>query len=293
MSLSPSLRPRRSVLYMPGSNERAMEKARALAVDSVVFDLEDAVAPDQKRKARKLILNALDDGGFGHRELVVRVNGLDTEWAMDEIEAFAQAPISAICLPKVNSADDVRRASRALKSYGASSHLEIWAMIETPLGVLNAAEIATSDARLSLLLMGTSDLAKEMRVPHTCDRIGLQYALSRCVTAARANGLDIIDGVHLDLEDVRGFRQVCQQGRQMGFDGKSLIHPKQIDIANEEFGLSEEQIDLSRRILEAWKSAEVAGKAVAVVDGKLIEVLHVEEARRTLALAEAVAERNR
>lgn len=286
-----SLRPRRSVLYMPGSNQRALEKAKTLNADALVLDLEDAVAPEQKAAARHQVLSALKQGDYGLREMVVRINALNTPWGVDDVLAVANAPISAVCVPKVESAEQVRAVSRLLKEAGAAADVEIWAMIETPRGVLNVNAIAESDARLSLLLMGTSDLAKDMRIPHTPDRIGFIPALSQCVLAARANQLDIIDGVQLDLDDQDGLRAICQQGRNLGFDGKSLIHPKQIEITNEVFSPAPEDVERARKIIDAWKSTQAAGEAVVVVDGKLVEVLHVEEAHRTLSICQAIAER--
>lgn len=282
-------RPRRSVLYMPGSNERALEKARSLPADTLVLDLEDAVPPEKKESARETVIAAVQKGGYGNRELVIRVNAQSSDWGADDVRAVAAAPVSAVCMPKVESADQVRGVASLLKSAGASSDMQIWAMIETPAGVLNVANIAGADDRLSVIMMGTSDLAKEMRIPHTTDRIGFIPSLSLCVLAARANGLDIIDGVHLDLEDDDGLRAVCEQGRNLGFDGKSLIHPRQIQAANEVFGPTPVDIARARKIIDAWKETQAAGKAVVLVDGKLVEVLHVEEAHRTLAIAEAIA----
>ncbi len=284
-----SLRPRRSVLYMPGANSRAMEKAKTLPADALVLDLEDAVSPDQKESAREQVVAALQAGGFGKRELVVRINGLDTPWAMDDAHAVAGLPLDAVCIPKVESAGQVQQVVDWLEEFGAADHVGVWAMIETPKGVSNVEAIAAAHPRLQLLLMGTSDLAKELRVPHTPDRIGFIYSLSRCVLAARQNGLDAIDGVHLSLDDEEGLRQICVQGRSLGFDGKSLIHPRQIEVANQTFGPDAEEVGRARRMIQAFEEAEAAGKGVAVADGKLVEVLHVEEARRTLAIAAAIS----
>ena len=284
-----SVKPRRSVLYMPGSNTRAMEKAKTLDADTLVLDLEDAVAPDQKEAARKLVVDAVNAGGFGRRELVIRVNGLDTPWCAEDIRAVAKAPVAAVCLPKIESAQQVENVVEQLNAAGAPAEMEVWAMIETPRGVQNVNQIAAAHSRLTLLMMGTSDLAKDMRVPHTPDRIGFITPLSLCVLAARAEGLDILDGVHLSLDDEEGLRSVCEQGRQLGFDGKTLIHPKQIAVANEVFGPSEADVDKARRIIEAFAQAEAEGKGVVVVDGKLVENLHVEEAQRVLSIHEAIA----
>lgn len=283
--------PRRSVLYMPGANTRALEKARSLDADVLILDLEDAVAPSQKVQARQHILDALAEGGYGHRELVVRVNGFDTLWGREEIAAFAHAPISALCLPKVESAAEVQAVVQLLVQEQAPETLKLWAMAETPRGVLAIDEIAGSHSRLEAIVMGTSDLAKELRVPHTPDRLGLQASLSQCVLAARAHGLDVLDGVHLNLDDEAGFVQACEQGVQLGFDGKTLIHPKQIAAANEAFGPSDQQLAQAKKIHQAWVEAEAQGLGVVVVDGRLVESLHVDEALRILAIGEALAAR--
>jgi len=283
-----SLTPRRSVLYMPGSNLRAMEKAKSLAADTIVMDLEDAVAPDQKAVARQQVVSAVNDGGYGYRELVIRVNGSDTPWFQGDVRAVAGTCAKAICLPKIESAEQVGQAVEALDAAGAAPDMEVWAMIETPKGVQQVNAIAAAHPRLSLLMMGTSDLAKEMRIPHTADRLGFITSLSLCVLAARAEGLDILDGVHLALDDETGLRALCKQAKQLGFDGKALIHPTQIDIANQVFAPEAAEVDKAQRIIAAFEQAESEGKGVAVVDGKLVENLHVEEAKRTLAIQEAI-----
>jgi len=288
-----SLKPRRSVLYMPGSNARALEKAKTLNADTLVLDLEDAVAPQQKQEARERVVDAVNLGGYGNREMVIRVNGLDTIWCRDDLQAIAKAKISAVCLPKIESAEQVLSTVELLDQFGADPAMEIWAMIETPKGVQNVNAIAAAHPRLTLLMMGTSDLAKEMRIPHTPDRIGFVTALSLCVLAARAEGLDILDGVHLALDDEEGLRAVCLQGKQLGFDGKTLIHPKQLDLANEIFGPSVADADKAQIIIEAFAQAESEGKGVVVVDGKLVENLHVEEARRVLAIFSTISAQNR
>lgn len=282
------LRPRRSVLYMPGSNARALEKAKTLSADSLVLDLEDAVSPDQKIAARGQVVAAVTAGGYGYREMVIRVNGLDTQWAEEDILAVAQAPVAAVCVPKVETAEQVLRVVELLEQGGADESVTVWAMIETPKGVVNVQAIAAAHPRLSLLMMGTSDLAKEMRIPHTLDRIGFIAALSECVLAARLNGLDALDGVHLDLHDETSLRLVCEQGRNLGFDGKTLIHPNQIAVTNEVFSPKADEVERAGRIITAFTQAEAEGKGVVVVDGKLVENLHVDEARRTLAIAEAI-----
>lgn len=285
-----TLRPRRSVLYMPGSNQRAMEKARALPADSLVLDLEDAVAPAQKSAARQLVVDAVANGGYGRRELAIRINSLDTEWGEDDLVAVAGSRADAICLPKVESAAQVLAVANALDNLGVSLDMAIWAMLETPRGILRAEEIAAAHPRLNVLVMGTSDLAKELRVPHTPDRLGLLPALGAGVLAARAHGLDILDGVYLDIADSAGFHAICEQGRKLGFDGKTLIHPNQIAAANEVFGPDDKAIEHAQRILGAWDEAQREGRGVALLDGKLVENLHADEARRVLAIAAVIAE---
>ena len=285
-----SMRPRRSVLYMPGSNSRALEKARTLFADSLVFDLEDAVSPENKVLARERVITAVQAGGYGQRELVVRVNGLDTPWGEEDVRALSSQPVAALCLPKIESAASIQRVADLMSTYGAPPSMAIWAMIETPRGVASAQEIAAAHPRLSALLMGTTDLAKELRVPHTPDRIGLQISLGACVLAARMANIDVLDGVYLAIDDAEGFAASCRQGRDLGFDGKTLIHPSQIDSANYVFGPSTEAIARARRIMAAWEEASTEGKALAVVDGKLVESMHVDEAKRTLAMAELIAQ---
>ena len=286
-----SVRPRRSALYMPGSNARALDKARGLPADALILDLEDAVAPDQKAAAREQVLAAVTEGGYGKRELVVRVNGFDSRWGRDDIVCFANAPIAALCLPKVESAGEINAVVQLLKQ--ERSTLKLWLMAETPRGILNIDALCGADERVEVIVMGTSDLAKELRVPQRADRLGLQLSLQHCVLAARAHGLDILDGVYLDIRDPAGFAEACAQGVALGFDGKTLIHPDQIDAANRAFAPTEQTLERARRILEAWREAEAAGKAVAVVDGKLVENLHVSEAERQLAIASAIAEGKR
>jgi len=283
-------RPRRSVLYMPGSNTRAMEKARGLAADALILDLEDAVAPDAKAMARANVATALRAGGYGKRELIVRVNGLATPWGHDDLGAAATMKANAVLLPKVESADTVRQAGALLVAAGAPPSLALWCMIETPLGVLHAEEIAASSPRVAALVMGTSDLAKDLQARHTRERLPMLTALGLCILAARAYRLAILDGVHLDLADDDGFAAVCRQGRELGFDGKTLIHPKTIGAANAAFAPAPEEITWSRRVIAAHAEAEAAGKGVVLVDGKLIENLHVEDARRTVALSAEIAE---
>ncbi|EIJ42553.1 citrate lyase beta subunit [Beggiatoa alba B18LD] len=286
-----ALRPRRSMLYMPGANARALEKARMLPADSLILDMEDAVAPDAKAQAREQIVLAVTEGGYGKREIIVRVNGLDTAWGKDDLYTVAKLPIDGVLLPKVNSLQEIDAAVTCLTEAGASAELPIWIMAETALGMLNIASIATHP-RLAGIVMGTSDLAKEMRVKHTADRIGMLVPLSLCVLAARANGLEILDGVYLNLEDETGFCAACEQGKNMGFDGKTLIHPKQIDVTNQIFSPSGADINHAREVIQAWEEARKASKGVVVVNGKLVENLHYEESLRVLALADAIKERN-
>lgn len=290
--LSQNIRPRRSVLYMPGSNTRALEKARILPVDSLIFDLEDAVAPEAKVQARQCVIAAVTEGGYKQREIVVRVNGLDTPWGRDDIAAIAKLPIQGVLLPKVNTPTQIEQAIEWLDKNGGEATLPIWMMAETPQGILNIDRIAGCHPRLAAIIMGTSDLAKDMRVRHTKDRIGLLVPLSLCVMAARAHGLEIIDGVHLNLDDEEGFQAACTQARDLGFDGKTLIHPKQIEVANQIFAPSAMEVKHAREILGAWEEAQKQGKGVVVVNGRLVENLHVEEAKRLLALAGVIGERN-
>ena len=282
--------PRRSVLYIPGANERAMEKARGIDCDGVIFDLEDAVAPEVKPRARERIAAAISAGGYGHRELVVRANGLDTPWGAGDIARMAALPIAAMLFPKIETVTQVADIVARIDAAGGAE-LAVWIMIETPRGVQNAEALAASSDRVTVLAMGTSDLVKELRGRHRADRAGVTYALQRCVIAARAAGKEILDGVHLDFRDAASFRAACEQGRDLGFDGKTLIHPTQVPVANAVFGPSAEEIDFARRAREAWEAARAAGKGVAEVDGRLVENMHVAEAERTLAFADALAGR--
>lgn len=288
--MAATIRPRRSMLYMPGSNARVLEKGRSLPADALIFDLEDAVAPDAKETARRQILDALTEGGYGKREILVRVNGLDSEWGSEDIAVMARSGADAILLPKVESAEMVRRAEELMVDGGAPDDMAVWCMIETPLGVLHAEEIAWGSSRLGGFVMGTSDLAKDLHCLHTPDRLPFVTSLSLCVLAARAHGLAILDGVHLDLSDDEGFAASCRQGLDFGFDGKTLIHPKTIAKANEIFAPSEEDIAWSRKIIAAHAEASSQGKGVVVVDGKLVENLHVENARRIVGLAAMIDE---
>ncbi len=285
--MTETARPRRSLLYMPGSNARALEKARTLAADGLIFDLEDAVTPDAKEAARTQVCAAVADGGYGRRECIVRVNGLDTPWGHADVAAAAVSGADAVLLPKVESADYVRRAAAILVAAGAPADLAIWCMMETPRGMLQAAAIADAGPRVAALVMGTSDLATDLHASHTRDRQPMITALGLCLLAARAAGIAAIDGVHLDDDD--GLADACRQGAELGFDGKTLIHPRQIAAANEAFAPSADAVQWSRKIIAAHGEAAAQGKGVVVVDGKLIENLHVADARRLVALAEAIA----
>ncbi|NNE18190.1 MAG: CoA ester lyase [Myxococcales bacterium] len=282
-------RPRRSVLYMPGANARALEKARTLPADSLILDLEDAVAPDMKETARDQVIRAVEAGGYGRREVMIRTNGLNTPWGYDDLVAAAKVGPDAVLLPKVESAETVRQAESVLQTHGAAPDMAIWCMMETPRAMLHAEEIADASPRIGGLVMGTSDLAKDLQAQHTAMRLPLITALGLCLLAARAARLVILDGVFLDLNDQEGFIDSCRQGAELGFDGKTLIHPKQLEAANEVFAPSKEELRLSRRIIGAYAEAEAEGKGVVVVDGKLIEKLHVDHAKRVVALAEAIA----
>ena len=282
-------RPRRSVLYMPGSNPRALEKARSLAADGLIFDLEDAVAPDAKVAARHGVAQALAAGGYGGRELFLRVNALTTEWGRADLIAAARMPIDAVLLPKVECAESVLQAEAWLGEARAPEDLSIWCMMETPRGILAAEAIAQASPRLGGFVIGTSDLAKDLHAAHTPLRLPMLTALSLCVLAARAFGLAVVDGVHLDLDDADGFEASCRQGLELGFDGKTLIHPKTIEAANRVFAPSEAELAWSRRIIAAHGEAAAQGKGVVVVDNKLVENLHVENAKRIVALAEQIA----
>jgi len=285
------IRPRRSLLYMPGSNPRALDKARSLAADGLILDMEDAVAPDAKQLAREQIVAALEEGGYGHRELMVRINALDTEWGADDIKAICSGQVApdAVLIPKISTAEDVVSAVTAFESSGCPESVDMWIMAETPMCSLNIAAVCSAHPRLKGIVLGTSDLSKDTRVRHTPDRLGFIAALSLCVYAARANGLGVIDGVQLDLEDEELLRISCEQGRDLGFDGKSLIHPRQIAAANAAFAPDEAEVTGAQDIIAAFEAAQAEGKGVVVVKGRLVENLHVEEAKRQLALAEAIA----
>ena len=285
------LRPRRSALYMPGANERALEKAKTLPADALILDLEDAVAPDAKPAARERVCAAVASGEYGHRELTIRVNGCDTPWHSDDVRAAAKVGPDAVVVPKVNSAADVHVVEHLLEQEGAPDRTKIWAMVESPVAILHAKEIAAASSRLTVLVMGTNDLAKELQAQHVPGRAPLLTSLSLVLLAARAYGKQILDGVYNDVRDLDGFAAECRQGHEFGFDGKTLIHPGQLEPCNRAFAPSEAEIERSRRIIAAFEEATARGDGVVTVDGRMIENLHVDDARRVLALADAIAER--
>jgi len=284
-----SNRPRRSVLYMPGSNPRALDKARSLPADGLILDLEDAVAPAEKKTARELVCESVKAGGYGGRELIVRINGLDTEWGEADLAAVAAAGPDAIAIPKVSSPAMIEEVEALMNRAGAPESTSIWAMVETPRGVLHAEAIAASTPRLGGFIMGTNDLVADLGAAHTPDRAPVMTALSLCVLAARAYGIAIVDGVYNAFKDEDGLRASCEQGRAMGFDGKTLIHPAQLAIANAVFAPAIEDVELAKRQVAAFEAAAAEGKGVAVVDGKIVENLHVASAKRLLEKAAAIA----
>ncbi|MFC5251426.1 HpcH/HpaI aldolase/citrate lyase family protein [Streptomyces nigrescens] len=285
------LRPRRSVLYMPGANERALEKAKSLPADALILDLEDAVAPDAKADARERVAAAAASGEYGYREVTIRVNGPGTAWHADDLRAAAEAGPDAVVVPKVDSADTVRAVERALEAAGAPDRTAIWAMVETPRAMLDARAVAAASERLTVLVMGTNDLAKELHAEHVPGRAPLLTGLSLALLAARDTGKAILDGVYNDVKNAEGFEAECVQGRQFGFDGKTLIHPSQVEPCNRAFAPSADQIARAQKIIDAFDEATREGRGVVTVDGRMIENLHVEDARRILALAEAIAGR--
>lgn len=288
--MSTNLRPRRSVLYMPAANERALEKAKAIPADALIFDLEDAVAPDAKAEARERACAMFAGGGYGNREITIRANGIGTPWHDDDLAAIAAAGPDGIVIPKVNSAEQVRAIEAALERHGAPDRTRIWAMLETPVAMLHAEEICGASERLAVLVMGTNDLAKEIHAKRVPDRSPLMGGLYLSLLAARATDKVILDGVFNDIKDEAGFAAECAQGRAMGFDGKTLIHPSQVDGCNAAFSPEDDEIDLAVRIISAFEDAERDCRGVVTVDGRMIENLHVDEARRVLAIRDAIAE---
>jgi citrate lyase subunit beta/citryl-CoA lyase len=287
------IRPRRSVLYMPGANDRALEKARSLPADTLILDLEDSVAPEAKQDARDKVIAAIRSGGYGSRELIVRVKAIETPWGADDLKAAAAAGPDAILVPKVSRPGDMLSAAKLLKAYGAPAHTRLWAMMETPLAILNARDIASvagdGDSRFSCLVLGTNDLLKESRARALGDRFAIIPWLAASVLAARAFGLDVIDGVYNDFKDEAGFKAECEQGRTLGMDGKTLIHPSQVDPCNRIFSPSQEEVSWSRKVIEAFALPEHKGKGVITVEGRMVERLHLVMAERVVAIAEAIA----
>ncbi|MEP1585768.1 MAG: CoA ester lyase [Tateyamaria sp.] len=275
-------RPLRSTLYIPGSKPRALDKARGLPIDAIIFDLEDAVSAEEKNTARDTLADALATGGYGARMKIIRINGLDTQWGADDANAARDMGADAILLPKVSTLGDLDALA------AMTGDTPLWAMMETPLGMLNAAQIATHP-KLQGMVMGTNDLAKDLQARNRADRLPLQTGLGLCLLAAKAHGLAIIDGVYNAFKDDAGLQVECAQGRDMGFDGKTLIHPAQIPVANDVFSPSKADIDLARRQIIAFEETEAAGQGVAVVDGRIVENLHIVSARETLAKADAIA----
>ncbi len=279
-------RPRRSVLYMPSSNVRALEKAKAIPCDGIIFDLEDAVAPDAKPAARDAACAAVRSGEYGRRELIIRVNGMDTQWHLEDMKAACAAGPDAIAVPKVSTAQEVLDLAQGLETYGAPARTTLWAMVETPIAMLNAHDIASASAKLSVLVMGTNDLVKELYAEHVPGRAPVQTGLQLCLLGARAAGKAIIDGVYNNVKDPDGFEAECVQGRQWGFDGKTLIHPGQVEPANVAFAPSAAAVDEAEGILQAWEDGK--GSGVVTYNGKMIENLHVESAQRILTMHAAI-----
>ena len=290
-----SLRPRRSALYMPGSNNRAIEKARTLPADAVILDLEDSVAPEAKADAREQVRAAIKAGGFGSREVVVRINGLDSEWWLADVDMVHDVRPDAILVPKISQPVTLENLADRLMDIGADHKIKVWAMVETPFAILNIREIAAvardTETRLSCLVVGTNDLAKEMRARIVPGRAPVLPLLVTAIAAARAYGLDILDGPFNDLGNAEGLASECAQARDLGFDGKTLIHPNQIAACNATFTPSPEEIAQARAIIGAFDLPENHGKGVIALDGRMVERLHADIARRTVAIADAIAER--
>ena len=289
------IRPRRSVLYVPGTNARALDKARTLAVDAVILDLEDSVAPEGKAAARAQVTEAVAAGAFGPREVIVRINALDTEWWLDDLNAAAKAKPDAVLVPKVSNPQHLEDVADRLVDISADHRIRVWAMMETPLAMLYAREIAAAakdvETRLACLVMGTNDLAKETRTKILPRRGAMRLWLMTCIAAGRAYGLDVLDGVYNNLDNPEGFARECAEARDMGFDGKTLIHPSQIESCNAVFAPSADEIFQATKIIAAFDAPENAGKGVLAVDGRMVERLHAVMARRTVAIAEAIAAR--
>jgi len=290
-----TVRPRRSVLYMPGSNARAIEKARELPADGIILDLEDAVAPEAKVMAREQIRKALEKGGFGDREVFVRINGLDTRWWVDDLHAVADVRPDAVLVPKISDPHQLQDLAARIVDMGTDPHIRVWAMMETPLAMINVGAIAAaahdSETRLSGFVMGTNDLAKDTRARIVPGRAPMLPWLMTCVAAARAFGIDILDGVYNDLGNAEGFAEECRQARDLGFDGKTLIHPRQIKVCNDAFSPAPEEVEAARKIIAAFDLPENQGKGVIQIEGRMVERLHADMARRTVEIADAIARR--
>ena len=287
------IRPRRSMLFMPGSNARALEKARTLPADGLILDLEDAVAPDAKATARKQIADAVAAKGFGRREIIIRINGLDTPWWVDDVGMAAKVQPDGVMVPKVSSVADLKTISDRVADMGGGMHIKIWAMIESPRAVLHAPEIAAAgseaDNRLAGFVIGPNDIARESRIRMVKGRAPMLPLLSNCVLAARAGGIEILDGVYNDFSDLDGFARECEQGRDLGFDGKTLIHPSQIEPCNAAFTPPADEVARARKIAALFDQPENAGKGAVQMDGQMVERMHMEIARRTIAIADAIA----
>jgi citrate lyase subunit beta / citryl-CoA lyase len=290
MASSPTLRPRRSALYLPGNKPRALEKGKTLPADALIFDLEDAVGPDAKAESRTQVCAAVASGEYAPREIVVRVNGLGTEWHDDDLAAVAGSGADGVLVPKVETGEQVAALTAALDKLGAPESLRLWVMIETPRAILRAEEVASATDRLAVLVVGTNDLVNDLHALHVPGRATIVPALALAVLGARAAGKVILDGVFNDITDEGAFRAESRQGRELGFDGKTLIHPSQIGPANHEFGPSDKELADARKIVSAYEEAQAAGQSVITVDGRMIEHLHVREAQRILALADLIAE---
>jgi citrate lyase subunit beta/citryl-CoA lyase len=285
------VRPRRSVLYLPASNERALEKAKTLPVDGLILDLEDAVAPEAKGAARELACAAAVSGAYGMRELTIRINGLGSPWHEEDLAAVCAAGPAGMVVPKVSTADEVRSLSAAMAAAGAPARTALWAMVETPRAILECAAIGSASERLTVLVLGTNDLVKELGAQVVPGRTPLVTSLSMAVLGARAAGVAVLDGVYNDVRDADGFEAECRQGRELGFDGKTLIHPGQVEPANRVFAPSDDEVDTARRTIAAFEAAQAEGRAVATLDGRLVESLHVDSAHRVLAMHAAVTSR--
>ena len=290
-----TVRPRRSVLYMPGSNARAIEKARGLPADGIILDLEDAVAPEAKVMAREQIRKALEKGAFGDREVFVRINGLDTRWWVDDLHAVADVRPDAVLVPKISDPHQLQDLAARIVDMGTDPHIRVWAMMETPLAMINVGAIAAaahdSETRLSGFVMGTNDLAKDTRARIVPGRAPMLPWLMTCVAAARAFGIDILDGVYNDLGNAEGFAEECRQARDLGFDGKTLIHPRQIEVCNDAFSPAPEEVEAARKMIAAFDLPENQGKGVIQIEGRMVERLHADMARRTVEIADAIARR--